>query len=422
MQTEPRSWRWRPFPMNGLVSIVAVALWINANAARTAAADSLPRSVDLTPEFEKFGLVPLNQGDRGDCSLFAVTGVTEFECAKKPNAPHHRLSEEFLIWAADKISGQTGDQAMFYKAVLGLNEYGVCSSELMPYKNKPDAHRRPTPQAVADARKLRERWRVDWIKRWSVERQLTERELAEIKQSLASGHPVACGLRWPKHLKGSQILAVLPANQVFDGHSIAFVGYEDDRSQPGGGIFRFRNSFGDKWGEHGYGTMSYGYVRTYANDAVRLRLGPPGSENPTVRYEAELLPVLAAGGCQLTPQNMHDFGPKMWSHGEQLMCNAKKGGFVELGFDVHKPGRYRVRMLATAAPDFGITRAALDGRPAPREFDLYCGQVCPAGSLELGIHELSPGRHRLRFTAVGKEAASKGFSFGLDALDLIAVK
>jgi hypothetical protein len=421
MQNEARSRRWRRSRMNGFLGIAVVAVWINYDAPSTVAAESLPRSVDLTPEFEKFGLVPLNQGDRGDCSLFAVTGVTEFECAKHPNAPHHRLSEEFLIWAADKATGQSGDQAMFYKAVLGLNDYGICAAELMPYKNKPDAHRHPTPPAIADARKLRERWRVDWIKRWSVGRPLTERELLEIKQSLANGHPVACGMRWPKNLTGSQILAVLPANQVFDGHSIALVGYEDDRSQPGGGVFRFRNSFGDKWGEHGYGTMSYGYVRAYANDAMRLRLGPPGSEIPTARYEAESLPVLAAGGCQPAPQNMHDFGPKMWSHGEQLTCNAKKGGFVELGFDVRKPGRYRVRVLATAAPDFGVIRAALDGRPLPREFDLYCGQVAPAGSLELGTHELAPGRHRLRITAVGKEAASKGFFFGLDALDLIAV-
>ena len=84
-----------------------------------------------------------------------------------------------------------------------------------------------------------------------------------------------------------------------------------------------------------------------------------------------------------------------------------------------KAGRYRLRVLASAAPDFGIVRAALDGKSLGAAFDLYAGRVCPAGSLELGTFEMPAGPHRLRVTAVGKNAASQGFAFGLDALDLL---
>ena len=52
----------------------------------------------------------------------------------------------------------------------------------------------------------------------------------------------------------------------------------------------------------------------------------------------------------------------MWSQGKQLFCGAEKGGFVELAMEVRKPGRYRLRVLATAAPDFGTIRMALDGK------------------------------------------------------------
>jgi hypothetical protein len=93
---------------------------------------------------------------------------------------------------------------------------------------------------------------------------------------------------------------------------------------------------------------------------------------------------------------------------------------VELGFSVPKGGRYRLRVLASAGPDFGTVRAALDGKPLGAAFDLYAGRVCPAGSLELGILEIPAGPHRLRVKAVGKNAASKGFAFGLDAVDLLA--
>ena len=85
-------------------------------------------------------------------------------------------------------------------------------------------------------------------------------------------------------------------------------------------------------------------------------------------------------------------------------------------------GRYRVRLLATAAPDYGEIVVALDGAAAGTAFDLYSGRVCPAGSLELGQHNLAVGKHRLRCTVVGKNPASSNFCFGLDAIDLLAIQ
>ncbi len=93
----------------------------------------LPAKVDLKPQLQDFGLTARQQGNRDDCSLFAVTGVVEYEAARHLPKKGERLSEEFLIWASDKVSGQTGDQAMFWKAVAGLNTYGICSEERMPY-------------------------------------------------------------------------------------------------------------------------------------------------------------------------------------------------------------------------------------------------------------------------------------------------
>ena len=95
---------------------------------------------------------------------------------------------------------------------------------------------------------------------------------------------------------------------------------------------------------------------------------------------------------------------------------------MELGFTVSKPGSYRVRVLATAAPDFGKIRIALDGEDRGRDFDLYSGRVCPSGSLELGSHELTAGKHSLRVTAVGKNVMSTNSFIGLDSIDLIAEK
>ena len=119
---------------------------------------------------------------------------------------------------------------------------------------------------------------------------MSDPQFLSLKQALAAGHPVACGLRWPNKLSGSSIISDNPPGGVSDGHSIAFVGYTDDRTAPGGGAFRFRNSFGPSWGDHGYGTMSYAYVRKYSNDALWLRFGKTGSERPAEHFEAAALP------------------------------------------------------------------------------------------------------------------------------------
>jgi hypothetical protein len=399
--------------------IVGLAgLFALATAAAVLAAP--PGTVDLGPEFQKFGLAPLQQGDRGDCSLFAITALAELELAKSAPGDVKRLSEEFLIWAAHAASGTTADdQAMFYQAAHGLNVYGICTSKLMPYASARDPGRKPSHEALIDARLLSERWKIHWIKRWDVKTGLNAGELVEIKQALAHGHPVACGLRWPKKLDGHEILHVPSAHEVEDGHSIAFTGYEDDARKPGGGVLFFRNSFGPKWGNHGYGLMSYAYAGAYGNDAIWLKLGAPHSEKPRVRFEAESLLILARGRCECSRQDMKDWGRGMWSRGEQLVSAAENGGFVQLGMKVEQAGKYRVRVLATAAPDFGKIHVAIDGHAAGGEFDLYCGRVSPSGSLELGNHQLAAGQHHLRFTVAGKNPSSTGHLFGVDAIDLL---
>jgi hypothetical protein len=130
--------------------------------------------------------------------------------------------------------------------------------------------------------------------------------------------------------------------------------------------------------------------------------------------------VLNREKCEARPQGMAAWGKGMWSRGEQLFCRTQLGGWVELSFQVGKAGRYRVRVIATAAPDYGTIRIALDGRAQQPDFDLYAGRVCPAGALELGEHALAAGKHTLRFTAVGKRAGSSNYFFGLDAVDLLS--
>jgi hypothetical protein len=382
----------------------------------------LPKQVDLTPRFKELGLTVRTQFGRPSCGTFAITALAEFESTRGQPGPAPALSEEFLWWACDQAAGLKKDHSvLFQRVVNGLNTFGICTEDLMPYAKKRDFPRKPSAAALKDAARRAERWRVIWIRHWAVKRRVSPEEFHALKQALARGHPIACGLRWPKSSTGGdRLLQVPPADKVEDGHSISLVGYEDDASQPSGGIFRFRNSWGPKWGKDGYGIMSYAYVRAYLNDALWLEWGPPHSELPRERFQANVLPVHARFRCDVSTQAMKPWGSGMWSHGKQLFCRAEPKGFVEIEFQVKKTGRYRLRVEGTVAPDYGIIRIAVDGRPTGRTFDLYSGMVGPSGPLELGVHNLAATKHRIRFTAIGKNAVSDNFWFGVSAIDLLA--
>jgi len=404
-----------------VVLIILLGL-VSAGRAQRGPAAALPAGVDLVPEFGKLGLTPLAQGNRGDCSLFAITALAEFESGRRQSKPTVRLSEEFLIWASHQATGHSGDQAMFYEAFHGLETLGICEAGLMPYSPAVNSRHKPSAKALEDARGRAGHWRVHWVRRWNVARPLDASELEGIKKALASGHPVACGLRWPKALRGHVLRDVPPPRDVSDGHSIVLAGYAEDPKQPGGGMFVFRNSFGPEWGEKGYGRMSYAYVRAYANDALWIGYSPERSQVPVERFEAESMGVISRHLCDVNVQDMAEWGGPMWSEGRQLFCRAQRGGFVALEFANRRAGRYRLRVLATAAPDFGVVRVALDGKHVGHDINLYSGRVCPSGSIDLGAVDLTAGRHALRFTSVGKDPASANVWFGLDAVELAAAE
>jgi Papain family cysteine protease len=386
--------------------------------AQAAPKKAVPAEVDLRPQFTKMGLAPLAQGNRDTCSLFAITALAEFESQRHKTTPPRRLSEEFLIWAADCATGKEDDQAMFYEAVHGLETLGICEAGLMPYAPSGKARHAPSPKARERAREMAGHWRVHWLRRWNVARPLNDAELERIKAALVSGHPVACGLRWPKQKFGAVLREVPRPQDVFDGHSIVLVGYTDNPKQKGGGMFLFRNSAGPAWGENGYGRMSYAYVQAYANDALWLQYLPGHPEAPIERFEAETMSVLSADRCEVSPQQMTQWGGPMWGGGRQLFCRAQHDGSVTLALPARRAGRYRLRVLATAAPDYGALRATVNGKHVGHDINLYSGRVCPSGAIELGSIDLAAGQHSLRFTSVGKDPASTDVWFGLDAVEL----
>ncbi len=231
------------------------------------AAASFPECVDLRPVFAKWGLTARRQGERPTCSVFVVAGALEYASARRQGQGQGpRLSVEFLNWAANRMCGETNDGSFFSDLWRGYKSYGVCAEEAMPYQARLAPNHAPSADALADAKnRLALPMRLHWIKEWNVNTGLTDEHLVAIKNTLRNGWPVCGGFRWPKQAQWvDDVLQMCAADQVYDGHSVLIVGYRQDTTQPGGGVFIFLNTSGSR--HEGY--MPYAYAQAFMNDAA----------------------------------------------------------------------------------------------------------------------------------------------------------
>jgi hypothetical protein len=393
-------------------------------AAASAFADEpLPGEVDLRESFSSLGLSPKVQGKRGTCSVFAIAGVVEYELCRT-SGKSVRLSEEFLNWAKCEVCESKKDGGRFDLLTVGLQVHGICRQDLMPYHKVWDPEVVPAGDALKDA-KARTDVTARWIKQYNPTTPLTDGQMHAIKASLAEGHPVAAGLRWPRKLRIGKGAVVdhRRGDEIFDGHSIIFMGYTDDPEQPGGGLVLFRNAWGERWADKGHAYLTYAYVREFTNDALGFRIGESeplpinsGAAHPIEFEKIGIAGRRKAGG---RTQDMKAWCRSLWSGGAQLFCQGEVGGEIVFELPRREPGGYHVNLFATRAPDYGIIRVEAGGRPIGGVIDLHGPAVMPSGRIPLGRVVIGEKAFELTVKVEGKNGESGGFKFGLDCLEMI---
>ena len=247
-------------------SLVLLTGQVCVGQVADAAEWALPKHVDLSPQFDRWELPRRNQGERPTCSVFTVVGALEFTRAKHGRRKGH-LSVEYANWAKNRASSTATDGGFFHLIWRGVHSHGICDEDLYPYKEKFDASVEPNELARKNATEfLNLPITIRWIKRWDPKTGLEDSQMLEIKKALHSGWPVCVGLRWPHKAVRDEndVLLSVPENDVFDGHSVLFVGYQDDERVEGGGYFILRNTNNPRHNEK----MSYRYAKNFANDAL----------------------------------------------------------------------------------------------------------------------------------------------------------
>lgn len=232
--------------------------------------------VDLRPRIAQLGLGIRDQGDRGTCSVFAMTFLLEYTQSR--GMIGNDLSEEYMNTAANIASGALVDGDYFDKLDAGVRKFGMVPEAALRYQPTfvPTA---TLPAELTNQGKAFNSPRARFIKPWDNRRGANAQELAAVLASLDRGVPVAGGFWWPvktawnvRNVGGVHVMDTPPLDdkmkRVKDGHSVVLVGYFRNATFPGGGYVVFRNSWGPGWGDQGYGYMSFEYVQRFANDLV----------------------------------------------------------------------------------------------------------------------------------------------------------
>lgn len=243
--------------------------------------------VDLRPKFFELELGVKSQGFRPSCAVFAIVSALEFQNAEQAGQVQ-KFSEEYLIWAtrkstrrlpapgslaADKGDDEYRDEGFALgEVVAALRAYGIPLQASMPntFGSRIDAIEEPAPAIVQEARNHQ---------RVSIQplpgRDGTTR-INNLVHALNAGIPVPVGMYWPANRVVNGYISTHKGSPLL-GHAVTIVGYKSSTGRLEDAYFIFKNSWGPRWGQGGYGTVTYGYLSNYLTDAILLELQPPAT-------------------------------------------------------------------------------------------------------------------------------------------------
>lgn len=205
----------------------------------------LPKRIDLRPLCSKVE----DQGPLGSCVGNAIAGAIEL-LQEKTLGDYEDVSRLFIYYEARKrINEIYNDSGCYIRdGIKSIRKAGAAREAVWPYDvEKFDD--KPSPEAYADAadRKFTSYWRLQ--------------TLSAMLNCLANGYPFVFGFSVYTHVMDDEVTKTGKIDMPQDweylegGHAVLAVGY--DRTM---GRVIFRNSWGDGWGDAGYGTIPFEYL------------------------------------------------------------------------------------------------------------------------------------------------------------------
>jgi len=216
-------------------------------AAAPATLGALPPRVDL-----RSACPPVyDQGSLGSCTANAIAGALQFDEMRQGEADAFVPSRLFIYYNERVIEGTVDEDAgaMLRDGIKSVAKQGAPHEALWPYAIR-RFRDRPNAAAYEDA-----------ARHQAVLYQRVPRTLDQIKGCLADGYPFVFGFTVYESFESAAVSRTgavpMPGAReaLLGGHAVLAVGYDDASRR-----VVLRNSWGDGWGQAGYGTMPYDYL------------------------------------------------------------------------------------------------------------------------------------------------------------------
>jgi hypothetical protein len=101
---------------------------------------------------------------------------------------------------------------------------------------------------------------------------------------------------------------------------------------------------------------------------------------------------------------------------------ADEKAFLTVRFSVKETATYITWLHMEKSWDYGIYQVSLDGNPIGDPTDAYNANITQQFPLKLGSLMINAGEHTLKFQCTGKNPLSKGYSLGLDLIEMMPIQ
>ncbi|WP_116964827.1 C1 family peptidase [Fastidiosibacter lacustris] len=228
---------------------------------------TLPTTIDL----RRYCSDVKNQGHLGSCTSHAGVALLEF-FENKSFSTYIEASRLFLYKISRKLIGFNDDVGSYIRTTMGaMRMFGIPPEKFLPYyvdgQINPDWNKDPEPflYAYASNYKAIEYFRLD------AENLDKNKLLLRIKTYLYGSYPSMFGFTVYDSIKQASDSGFIPYpdinERVVGGHAVVAIGYDDDmkvvntaNNEVTKGAILIQNSWGQGWGEHGYGWLPYKYI------------------------------------------------------------------------------------------------------------------------------------------------------------------
>jgi len=214
----------------------------------------LPKKVDHTPN-----MTPIkDQGQLGSCVAFATVALKEWQewqeylkIKDQYNLSQNRysdLSEQWVYYNSKKIDNIPGEGTTIRAALQVLKKSGVPPEKSWVYSDKIKGVPNQDSEEKARFTVIGDFFRID-------------NKINDLRLALLHT-PVPLGVITTKSFfttKNGVIEDDARNRGKHGGHAICAVGYDDKTK-----LIKFKNSWSNRWGDNGYGYLTYDYFKKYS--------------------------------------------------------------------------------------------------------------------------------------------------------------